>query len=61
MRKLGSVQSDVLAALELHGSWSRHCGWLWDTASNTLRVMNSLVRAGRVVVENGVYRPKKGS
>lgn len=52
MRKLGSVQRDVLSALRTHGSWSPDLtsGWLWDTPSNTRRIMDSLVRAGYVTV-----------
>lgn len=50
MRKLGKVQQDVLASLKRHGSWSRGCGWLWDTPSNTQRVMDSLVHAGYAAV-----------
>lgn len=49
MRPLGSTQRDVLAALAQHGGrWSLHCGWLWDTDSNTLRIFESLVRRGLV-------------
>lgn len=51
MRKLGRVQQDVLSALREHGSWSPDVyGWIWDTASNTKRVMDSLVRAGYATV-----------
>lgn len=61
MRKLGKVQRDVYNSLKSHGQWHPRCGWLWDTPSNTRRLMDSLVRAGyaRVVDDNGqrVYRP----
>ncbi len=44
---LGCVQADVLKSLQEHGYWSRvGCGWLWDTWSNTERIMESLVRRG---------------
>ncbi len=62
-RKLGKVQQDVLASLKEHGSWHLHCGWVWDTPSNTLRVMDSLVRAGYATVATPnnsgrrVYKP----
>jgi hypothetical protein len=46
MRKLGKVQQNVYESLKRHGSWSLGCGWVWDTPSNTMRVMDSLVRAG---------------
>lgn len=58
MRKLGKKQQDVLASLRRHGSWHRRCGWLWDNVSGTERVLNSLVRAGYVTVNNGTYKPK---
>lgn len=63
MRKLGKVQQEVLASLKRHGSWHHHCGWLWDTPSNTQRLMDSLVRAGYATSNEGqgggwiVYRP----
>ena len=44
---LGTIQADVLKSLQDHGYWSRvGCGWLWDTPSNTERIMESLVRRG---------------
>ncbi len=47
MSGLGCVQADVLKSLQEHGYWSRvGCGWLWDTWSNTERIMESLVRRG---------------
>ena len=51
--KLGSVQQAVLRALAEHGRWDTSAlygttgaGWMWDTPSNTLRVMESLVARG---------------
>lgn len=58
MRKLGRVQREVLESLKHHGSWHPRCGWLWNNPSGTLRLMNSLVRAGYAVVEGKTYRPK---
>lgn len=61
MRRLGKTQQGVLASLKRHGSWSLNCGWLWDTPSNTQRIMDSLVRAERVTIrsngERDVYYP----
>ena len=64
MKKLGHVQRDVLEALRRHGWWSSNAmgGWVWDTKSNTERVLRSLVIAGYVTAarEPGrglVYRP----
>jgi hypothetical protein len=50
MRKLGKVQQDVLDSLRLHGAWSpdARCGWVWDSMSNTQRIMDSLVVRGVV-------------
>lgn len=62
-RPLGSTQAKVLRALREHGSWSYGCGWYWDTHSNTVRVLDSLVRRGDVTIERnatyprGIYRP----
>lgn len=47
-RKLGSVQRDVLDSMQRHGAWHANCGWIWSTYSGTVRVMESLVRAGYV-------------
>ena len=59
MRRLGCIQQDVLVSLRSHGSWSRraHCSWVWDTPSNTQRIMDSLVVAGHATLSKGVYRP----
>jgi len=46
MRKLGSVQQGVYDMLKRQGRWHPNAGWLWDTPSNTRRLMDSLVRAG---------------
>lgn len=54
-RPLGKTQEDVLRALRSHGSWSRGCGWCWDTRSGTERVLDSLVRRGLVVNGQSPY------
>jgi hypothetical protein len=46
MRPLGKVQAAVLRNLREHGRWSRGCGWLWDTHSNTARILDGLVARG---------------
>jgi hypothetical protein len=48
MRKLGSVQTAVLESLIRRRKWSKYCGWVWDTNSNTAEIMDSLVRRGLV-------------
>jgi hypothetical protein len=49
MRKLGPTQQSVLESLKRHGAWYPGCGWVWDTASNTTRIMESLVARGYVI------------
>jgi hypothetical protein len=57
MRKLGSIQRDVLRALERHGKWRQGGSWYWGTPSRTRRIMDSLVRVGCATVRDGVYHP----
>lgn len=56
---LGKNQRDVLWSLIDHGSWKRDGGWLWDTHSNTQRLMDNLVRRELATKneETGVYTP----
>ena len=59
---LGSVQRGLLSSIREHGSWHNNgmgCGWLWDTPSNTKKVLDTLVRRDLVEVdEEGTYTPK---
>lgn len=59
MRKLGHVQVSVLESLVEHKIWSRRGlgGWLWDTPSNTERVMDSLVKRGLATMNGNTYLP----
>lgn len=45
-RKLGEVQEVNLRNLRERGEWHRGTWWLWDTLSNTERIMESLVKRG---------------
>jgi hypothetical protein len=56
-RKLGERQRNVLRSLREHGSWFPACGWVWSTRSETIGVLDSLVRAGVVTKTGNVYRP----
>lgn len=56
--RLGSVQAAVLASLKRHGSWHERSGWLWDTRSNTIRILNRLVAKGCATLSGGVYKPR---
>lgn len=46
--KLGRVQEAVLRSLTVHGGWHDGCGWVWDTPSGTIRVLETLVKRGLV-------------
>jgi hypothetical protein len=63
-QRLGTTQADVLRALRRHGFYAAGaCGWVWSTPTETVRVLDSLVKRGKVTcaVEpgypQGVYRP----
>jgi hypothetical protein len=45
MKALGKVQCSVLRALVTNGDYP-DSGWLWDTRSNTARILDSLVTRG---------------
>ena len=55
--KLGTQQKSVLESLKSHGSWHAGCGWIWDSRSQTVAILDSLVRKGVATLEKGVYRP----
>lgn len=59
MKKLGKVQTEVLRCLRQHGQWKPNCvnSWSWGSQSNTLRLMDSLVRAGVAEKVGAVYVP----
>ncbi len=61
MRPRGSTQESVLKALREHGCWYVGCGWTWTTYSQTQKIMDSLVRRGDVIVENGRYTARESS
>lgn len=52
MRKIGTLQLNVLRSLASHGRWQRGCGWVWDTTRNTERIMQSLVTHGWASVDH---------
>lgn len=55
---LGCRQRAVLDRLRRSGSWfGDRSGWLYDTPSNTKRILDSLVRRGLVREKSGVYKP----
>ena len=50
-RPLGEIQRGVLATMvdvRRDGEWWPGCGWVWDTYSGTVRVLDSLCRRGLV-------------
>lgn len=50
MRGLGSVQIQVLQALNRHRQWHRGCGWHWDGWGSTQRIFEGLAKRGVVDV-----------
>lgn len=54
-RPLGETQRDMLRSLVTHGGWRPGCGWLWDTVSNTKRILESLCKRGLAVNIGGNY------
>ena len=47
-RALGSTQQAVLRCLRQHKCWYLGCGWIWSNNSETVRLMESLVKRGLV-------------
>jgi len=49
-RGIGPTQRAILSSMVKHhgGVWSCHAGWMWDTPSGTLLLMESLRRRGLV-------------
>lgn len=62
-KPLGDKQKGILASLVYHKSWHRsfRCGWVWDTPSGTIKLLESLIKRGLVKKENieghDVYTP----
>lgn len=58
---LGKNQRGVLSSIREHGQWHSRgfgCGWVWDTPSNTRKILDTLVKRGLVTLdEKGTYRP----
>jgi len=54
MRKLGTTQQHVLNSLKEFGPYPGG-GWLWDTPSNTMRILESLHRRHLVVKRSHAY------
>lgn len=47
-RPLGSTQQSVLNTIRSHKRWHSGCGWLWTNYSETVRILESLVKRGLV-------------
>ena len=49
-RQMGDVQKEVLESIYRHKRFNRYGpnGWIWDTNSNTIRVLESLQKRGLV-------------
>lgn len=57
MRKLGSVQVDVLDALVRYRCWYMNCGWNWTTHRETKTFMDRFVELRLARARNGRYYP----
>ncbi len=60
-RPLGVTQKYVLESLQRHGEWYPQCGWMWDTFSGTVKIMESLVKRGLVSSRTARLRPASPS
>lgn len=43
-KNLGDKQISVLRSLYERNGWSSGCGWIWDTVSGTVRILDALVK-----------------
>lgn len=63
-RPLGENQKFMLRSMhEHHGDkWYAGCGWIWDTHSVTVRMLDSLVKRGLAEVKDEpIYRLAQGN
>jgi hypothetical protein len=63
-RQLGSEQRRFLETLVEHGYWyggAHGCGWQWGSKSETLRLLESLLRRALVTSETRESGMRKGS
>lgn len=59
MRKLGVNQQGVLESIRSHSYWiPDQSGWIWDTMSNTTKILESLVKRGLVTKRMATRHPK---
>lgn len=57
--KIGKNQAACLRALKEHGGWPG--GWIWTNRSETVRLLDSLVKRGLVTVtEETIKHPAVG-
>lgn len=54
--KLGNSQRYVLKALKKHRGWYPMCGWIWNTRSGTIRILDSLVKRGLADFDSKQYK-----
>lgn len=51
LRPKGSAQHKLLSMLvDNNGYWHKNCGWLLSSQSETIRVLETLVKRGDVVI-----------
>lgn len=58
MKTLGVNQLAVFNAVKKHGCWFGGCGWIWSTRSQTIRILDSLVKRKLLIVSltNGITK-----
>ena len=49
--KLGRNQRQALVALDREHGWHPGCGWIWENYSETVRLLNTLVKRGLAEVK----------
>lgn len=60
MNKLTEKQENVLNSLVRHKYWTANgygCGWVWDTPSGTVKLLDVLVKKGYADLIDGKYTP----
>jgi len=57
-RPLGKNQQNLIDSLKEHDFWYNGCGWVWDTHSNTQRILDSLVKRGLVTLGEETIGPR---
>ena len=62
MNKLGKTQLDILKVLseDRTGRYYPGCGWIWGNHSETVRILESLVKRGMIIKESRPVKNQHG-